>query len=253
MKSTLFKKFAFFALLICLPVAESSAAVGKFNFVIGDVRVVNMTGERKVTRGSEVEAEEIIVTGKDSMAQLRMSDGAFIAVRADTELRIDKYQYGGKADASSESVLSLLKGTMRAFTGAIAGFNKDKFKMKTLGATIGIRGSGNVLYFSPSDKVTLNHTIAGSHTVTSVDPSGALRTLVTNPGQTMQINALGTMQLVATPAFILSAAAGVPDERPQLRQQQPGQPTDGKEPGAGERLPGAGESRQMPGAASRAT
>jgi ABC-type Fe3+/spermidine/putrescine transport system ATPase subunit len=206
MKSVFFKHVLCAVLLACLPITHCFAAAGKFNFVIGDVRVKNASGERKAERGGEVEANETIVSGKDGMAQLRLSDGAFIALRADTELRIDKYQYDSQKTATNDTVLSLVKGTMRAFTGAIANFNKDKFKMITPTATIGIRGSGNVLNFSPVENLTLNHTIEGSHTVTTFDPSGVMRTLVTAPGQTVQVNTGGAMQFVPTPAFIIEAA-----------------------------------------------
>jgi hypothetical protein len=182
MKSVFIKNVICAALLVCLPITGAFAAAGKFNFVIGDVRVVNAAGERKAERGGTVDANDTIVSGKDGMAQLRLSDGAFVALRADTELRIDRYQYDSKKPASNDTVLSLVKGTMRAFTGAIASFNKDRFKMKTPTATIGIRGSGNVLNFSPVDNLTLNHTIEGSHSITSFDPSGAMRTLITAPG-----------------------------------------------------------------------
>ena len=114
MKLNLLNKFALCILLSLPPTAESLAAAGKFNFVAGDVRVVNAAGERKGVRGGEVEAGDLIVSGADGMAQLRMSDGAAIAVRADTELRIDEYHFAGTPDASSNSALSLLKGTMRA-------------------------------------------------------------------------------------------------------------------------------------------
>ncbi|MDO8292876.1 MAG: FecR domain-containing protein [Gallionella sp.] len=228
MKSNLLKKLVLCILLAVLPIAESFAAAGKFNFVIGDVRIVGATGERKAEKGGEIEASETIVSGADGIAQLRMSDGAFIAVRANTELRIDQHQYNGKPDESSSTVLSLVKGTFRAFTGAIASFNKDNFKMKTPGATIGIRGSGNVLNFSPNNNVTLNHTIEGSHTITAVDPSGVMRTLVTMPGQTVQVNPAGVMQFVPTPAFILNAATAAADTKPQQQKEQPQQQSSDK-------------------------
>ena len=41
MKSILFNRLVLFALIAFLPMAESFAAAGKFNFVLGDVRVVN--------------------------------------------------------------------------------------------------------------------------------------------------------------------------------------------------------------------
>ena len=58
-------RFALCILLVSLPLAESLASAGKFNFVSGDVSVVNASGTRKVVRGSEVEAGELIVSGAD--------------------------------------------------------------------------------------------------------------------------------------------------------------------------------------------
>ena len=43
-------------------------------------------------------------------------------------------------------MLNLLRGTLRTFTGLLASTNRDKFVMKTRVATVGIRGSGNILY-----------------------------------------------------------------------------------------------------------
>src|SRR3989338_5630312 len=232
MKPNRLIKLVLCILLAALPMAESLAAAGKFNFVIGDVRVVGAAGERKVERGSEVEASETIVSGKDGIAQLRMSDGAFIAVRPDTELRIDQHQYNGKPDESSSTVLSLVKGTFRAFTGAIARFNKDKFKMKTPGATIGIRGSGNVLNFSPNSNVTFNYTIEGSHTITAMDPSGVMRTLITMPGQTVQVNPNGVMKFVPAPAFILNAATIAPDTESKQQKKEESQSPDSDKQGS---------------------
>jgi len=223
MKTHSLLNFVFCLILSMLSVGESFAAAGKFNFVLGDVRVVNASGERKVSRGSEIDAHETIVSGKDGIAQLRLLDGAFIAVRPNTELRIDKFQYTGKADDSSSAILSLVKGTFRAFTGAIASFNKDKFKMKTPTATIGIRGSGNVLNFSPNDHVTINYTIEGSHTITAVDPSGVMRTLVSMPGQTVQVNPTGLMKFIPTPAFILNAATNTPSTESKPQQEDKSQ------------------------------
>ena len=242
MKSNLLIKLVFCILLAALPIAESIAAAGKFNFVIGDVRIVGAAGERKAEKDGDIEAKETIVSGKDGIAQLRMSDGAFIAVRPDTELHIDQYQYNGKPDESSSTVLSLVKGTFRAFTGAIASFNKDKFKMKTPGATIGIRGSGNVLNFSPNNNVTLNHTIEGSHVITAVDPSGIMRTLVTMPGQTVQVNPGGVMQFVPTPAFILKAVTNGPV--PESKQQQQKEQQQGSDKKSSEKQ--GAESKEHP-------
>lgn len=194
-----------FALLIGSTISDSFAAAGKFNFVIGDVRVTNAAGSRVAAKGMEIEQSDTIIAGQNSMAQLRLTDGAFIALRANTEMRLDQYKFESSQSPSNNAVISLLKGTMRAFTGAIAVFNKDRFKMKTRSATIGIRGSGNVLNYSPENNQTINHTIEGSHTVSTMDARGSITTLVTMPGQTVQVNANGAMKFIPTPAFILES------------------------------------------------
>ncbi|MFA5826401.1 MAG: FecR family protein, partial [Gallionellaceae bacterium] len=194
-----------FALLIGSTISDSFAAAGKFNFVIGDVRVTNAAGSRVAAKGMEIEQRDTIIAGQNSMAQLRLTDGAFIALRANTEMRLDQYKFESSQSPSNNAVISLLKGTMRAFTGAIAVFNKDRFKMKTRSATIGIRGSGNVLNYSPENNQTINHTIEGSHTVSTMDARGSITTLVTMPGQTVQVNANGAMKFIPTPAFILES------------------------------------------------
>ena len=56
------------------------------------------------------------------------------------------------AEPTRLRILNLLKGTLRTFTGAIAQTNRDKFVMKTRVATVGIRGSGNILYACEGDE-----------------------------------------------------------------------------------------------------
>src|ERR1700687_4377255 len=122
-----------------------AAAVGQFQFVSGDVRVQRAGQTLTATKGNEVQEGDVIVTGSPADAQLRMIDSAFIAIKANSQLRIDQYTYRPANASEDNAVLSLLVGTMRAFTGALVQRNKDKFSMKTLTANVGLRGSGNIL------------------------------------------------------------------------------------------------------------
>jgi hypothetical protein len=68
-----------------------------------------------------------------------MEDQALIAVRPNTRMRIDAYRALG--DKDDNSTLFLLSGTFRALTGWIGRYNKERYRIRTSTATIGIRGT----------------------------------------------------------------------------------------------------------------
>ena len=200
---------------------------GTFTFVTGEVSVQKSGGQRvAVTRGTPVDAGDAIVTGTRGMAQLTMVDQAKISLRPNTQFQIE--QYADRADSDQGGLLNLLRGTLRTFTGLIAARNRDRFVMKTKVATVGIRGSGNVLFAGTAadcdpDKVdasgagcdiTVNHTIEGSHAVTFGDFSGpglppqqgGAQTLITGPGQTVLVTGKGDVRFIPTPQFIADSA-----------------------------------------------
>lgn len=242
--------------LVALPLLVAPPAFGQnagsVQFAMGDARIRGADGvTRAAQKGDSVAVGDQMITGSSGMVQLRMVDNAFIAVRPDSEMRIAAYVYTGKPDGPENAVLQLLKGTMRAFTGGIAGLRRDRFHMSTPTATVGIRGSGNVLHFSP-DLGTINHTIEGAHTVQGLDgqgqPAGPL--FVTRPGITVQVVSGRPPERIATPPVIREAIAAppraqtVPPQQGQQQsaqagqqgqssqsttQQQPGNPTGGGE------------------------
>ena len=140
MKSALLNRIVIFVLLAFIPISQSWGAAGIVFFVTGDVRIVGKTGERKAEKGGEFEADESIVSGSNGMAQLRMSDGASVTVRANAKFHIG--QYNGTTGSSKKSGLSIkIEGVFRDVTGAITSFHPENIKMETLTAPIGIRGT----------------------------------------------------------------------------------------------------------------
>ncbi|QJR14914.1 FecR family protein [Usitatibacter palustris] len=216
------------ALALAATVGDAAAASGSFTFVTGEVSVTKANGQRVTAqRGTEVDPGDSITTGASGMAQLTMIDQARLSLRPNTQFRIEGYQRS--ADSSEGAVLSLVRGTLRAFTGLIASSNRDKFVMKTRVATVGIRGSGNILYACRADECdksvtglgqgndqdfTVNHTIEGSHAVTNVvdaaaglpPQQGGAQTLITGPGQTVMIQGAQAPRYVPTPTFISDTA-----------------------------------------------
>ena len=217
------------SLLVLAGVVSAGPAFGQsgtFTFVTGDVSLQRGGQRVPVTRGAPVRPGDTIVSGTQGMAQLTMVDQAKISLRPNTQFQIE--QYADRPDSDQGALLNLVRGTLRTFTGLIAARSRDKFTMKTRVATVGIRGSGNVLFAGTADDcdpnkagaaggncdITVNHTIEGSHAVTFGDFSGpglppqqgGAQTLVTGPGQTVLVTGRGSVSYIPTPAFISAAA-----------------------------------------------
>ena len=127
---------------------------------IGEVRAIRNGVAVVLMKGSSIQTGDLVTTGNASNAQVRMSDGAIIALRAQTEFKIDEYQFNGKADGSEKAVLSLVKGGVRAVTGAIGKQNADNLKVNAVVATVGIRGTGFNLNYCQGNCVNPDKTLA---------------------------------------------------------------------------------------------
>ena len=200
------------------------AASGQFTFVVGEVSLTKANGQRSApVRGTAVDPGDRIVTGANGMAQLTMVDQARLSLRPSTQFVIEAY--GDRRDSEQGGVLNLIKGTLRTFTGLLASANRERFVMKTRVATVGIRGSGNILYACEGKEcdesvastgpgegaVTVNHTIDGSHAISSVAsaPTGQQGTLITGPGQTVLVSANLAPRYIPTPRFIADLATNM--------------------------------------------
>ena len=196
-----------FLALQAVAVVALAQPVGRIDFAAGTSRIERGSQTILALRGTEVFEGDVLVTGPDTQLQVRMADDAFLALRPNSRLALEKYKFNKGAEDGA--LLSLAHGILRAFTGAIAGRDREKFIMKTPLATVGIRGSGNILAHLGEDG-TVNHTITGAHSVSARDPSGQLVTLVTRPGQTVQVRPGAAPRYVATPSFIFAAASSAP-------------------------------------------
>lgn len=121
--------------------AESAAAVV---FASGAAVVVGKDGQaRPVVRGGEIAAGETVDTA-DGRVQLRFLDGASMSLQPSTRFRVDDYRFsaqGSKAGDDDRGFFSLLKGGFRTITGLIGKERRAQYRVDTVVATIGIRGT----------------------------------------------------------------------------------------------------------------
>jgi hypothetical protein len=135
-----------FALALLLLATASGTAwaqsAGRFIVVVGDVQVLGRDGAaRPAVRDTELEQGESIVTGANSLAQLRMNDGGAISVRPETQLKLDTFKYTEGGGADDSFLVSVLKGGLRTLTGLIARSRPNNFLIATPAVTIGVRGT----------------------------------------------------------------------------------------------------------------
>ncbi len=134
------------AVCLILP-ATVHASVGKIIMAIGEVSINRGGKSIPAKKDTVVEVGDAIVTAGTSNAQVKFNDGAIVALRPNTEFKVNEYKFNGKADGTEKADVSLTKGGVRAVTGVIGRSNRDNLKVNAAVATIGIRGTGFNIVF----------------------------------------------------------------------------------------------------------
>jgi len=227
------------AALALHPRAAAAQAAATFLAAIGDVRVFDAAGRTRAgERGGALNTGERVAVGAGGLAQLRFSDGGLVSLRANSELRIDAYAYRGERDSSASSVLQLVRGGLRAITGAIARLNRSGYTVVTTNATIGVRGTdfeafhipppapgGEAVPGEPGTYLKVNQGIAFLQT-----QGGILDVQPQQVGFAPQVAAAPTL-LPQMPQFLRGLPSPPPPPQPPPQQQQRSeQPT--RTPGA---------------------
>jgi hypothetical protein len=214
----------FSILLIFLATLSSSsatAASGQFIYVTGDVFVESQGRRTPAALGTEVNPGDIVVTGTNGMAQLAMIDQAKLSLRVNSQLRIERYQRA--AGDNDGAILALLRGTLRTFTGLLSARNRDQYQMRTRVATVGIRGSGNIMTHTDDNiPTTINHTIEGSHAVNNIE--GNFQPIITSPNDTVRVQLGRAPERIPTPLDLLAAVTGLDGSETndaEIANQQP--------------------------------
>jgi hypothetical protein len=125
--------------------ALSSAAWadnGAVSQLSGTLSVKKPDGSMRIlSRQSEVRSGDVLSTERDSYAQIRFSDGGQVTLKPNTTVKLDDFRYSMDKPQDDSFLFSLLKGGLRAVTGAVGKRNRDRYQMQTATATVGIRGT----------------------------------------------------------------------------------------------------------------
>lgn len=117
-------------------------AAGRLSQVNGEISAKAADGkQRKLVKGSAVFAGDVITSSEAGFAVISLADGGRLTVPGGGQVEIAAYRYSPESPKTSVASFQLLKGAVRAVTGAIAKAEPANVKFFTQTATVGIRGT----------------------------------------------------------------------------------------------------------------
>jgi hypothetical protein len=136
-----YPRILIFAVLAITAGQGLAADVGRVVLSAGDTTALRQGQVVRLSYGTPVQDQDTLRTGAASNLQVRFEDDSYIAMRADSELRVREFHFSGRGDGSERAIFNLLKGGMRAITGLIGRRDHQNYRMETATSTIGIRGT----------------------------------------------------------------------------------------------------------------
>lgn len=185
--------------------AYAATTQGYVHEVSGDVQAAIGAGKPvAVLKNQELENNTTITTGPNSNIVLKFVDGTVIALNQNTSFQIQKYDYNEKAPSTMTAAFAMLRGGLRAITGAMSARNRDGFKLATPNATIGIRGTE---FFAQLVNPLFVQVVAGS---VSVSNAAGIATFAA--GQTASVASATSLatSIPAVPAGTFGTLPSVP-------------------------------------------
>ncbi len=128
------------ATLALVPLLADAQSVGRALVSVGEVVTVRGVQEIPLRAGGEVRVGDTLRLGRDSNAQIRLNDESIIALRSETEFRVEEFRYRSDP-ASDNAVFRLLRGGLRTVTGLVGRVNHDAYRLETPVGFLGIRGT----------------------------------------------------------------------------------------------------------------
>ena len=126
------------ALVACAPGAPAAERIGTTVFARGAVTASVDDDIRLIGHGTPIYERDVLTTGRDSFAIVKLADGTSMALRPNTVFRIDEYVI---AEGQESVRLNLFKGGLRTVTGAATQRMPEAFELRTPVATVDILGT----------------------------------------------------------------------------------------------------------------
>lgn len=173
-----------------------TSRAGVIEFAAGNATIERRGSAADASVGASVEIGDVLRTGPSSELHVKFSDAGYLALRQDSELRVDNYVARG--EASDTAVLMLARGALRSITGWIGKLGRDKaYQLNTPTATIGVRGTDHEVVIVSQELASAQQLAPGSHDRV-------------NQGTVILTNQQGTLEIPHGSAAFAPQAGGAP-------------------------------------------
>lgn len=125
----------------------SEQAIGQVSLLIGVARVIHMDGSSEpLRRGAPIQVGDRVETSANGHVHLRFIDNGAVSVRPDSVLEVQAYRYDADKPHANEVRLKVEQGTSRSISGAATEVDKNRFRLNTPIAAIGVRGTDFIVH-----------------------------------------------------------------------------------------------------------
>lgn len=118
--------------------------VGEITTVIGQGVIRNPSGERPTARGQRIQAGDRIETADGGHVHIRFVDGGLVSVRPLSRLFVEEYR-NASGNSLAAIKFQLEEGVVRSVTGQWGEASRDRFRLNTPIAAIGVKGTDFVV------------------------------------------------------------------------------------------------------------
>jgi hypothetical protein len=125
-------------------VAQAPAPVGEIVMAMGDVRRAGAPGALRA--GDAVREGDEFVSGAGGHLYIRSSDGGFVSLRPNSRLRFEVWRHDPANPAESRFRVVLEQGVMRSISGPGVKAARERYRLNTPVAAIGLRGTDFSVY-----------------------------------------------------------------------------------------------------------
>ena len=135
--------------LLASPVMAQTE-IGEMIWVKGKVQAIDASQKtRTLERRSPILEHDTLVTDTTGSGQIKFTDNSMLVLREGTTIRIDAYKFAPNSPKDDAYTGSLVKGGFRTVTGLISKNNPENYHLKTPVATIGVRGTEYLVFYTP--------------------------------------------------------------------------------------------------------
>lgn len=139
---------AVICMLVITPTAwgQESSQVGEVSMTLGKAYILSTDGSLEAAvRGTVVKVGDQVSTESNGHVHIHFIDQALVSVRPNSVLLIERYDYDAERPQQSAVKFRLEEGVARAISGEAARNARERFRLNTPIAAIGVRGTDFVV------------------------------------------------------------------------------------------------------------